>query len=511
MHGLAREPTAPRAFRTAGKVLSGPVRPPAYTDGVLRAMGNGSVADLASGLRGPGTPLPDQLRLDMEQAFAGRGISPVAGPGRGETALSEPGDAGEREAADVAGRVTTDPARTGAAPDFSAVRVHTGTAADAAARAVSASAYTVGHDIGFAAGNYRPDTAAGRALLAHELTHVVQQQRAPGTLVQCDRKPLGSKEVPKGILVWGMRIERRKGAAVPVIQIIFTPFIQHRGRQITFLQTVHRVRASGGSSPTVDILTLHREGASRDEFEPFYGADWDNAKGQWVPESTSPSTRNQPSSAGDPHAYLYDEPIVYEGQTKLFESVVVVPETGEVLAGISWGVKGTSDGIEIIAPDDKDVGARATAGFLVAMDRFYAKPDPIGFDQTRAERYDAIVDGFRANDGVGGMIGRVYFSAAQKASIVTADLAAKIDPVVAEFKRDPKQLVKIGGFADATENDPRETSEARVAAVRRYLVAQGVPATQIVDEGHFGAAWPIFGVDPKSSRNRRVQLRLLIP
>ena len=59
--------------------------------------------------------------------------------------------------------------------DFSPVRVHTDDQAAASARAVNAQAYTVGYEIAFAAGRYTPDTAAGRLLLAHELTHVVQQ------------------------------------------------------------------------------------------------------------------------------------------------------------------------------------------------------------------------------------------------------------------------------------------------------------------------------------------------
>ncbi len=58
---------------------------------------------------------------------------------------------------------------------FSDVRIHTGTAAAESARSVSAHAYTVGQRIVFGAGSFHPDTAAGRRLLAHELTHVVQQ------------------------------------------------------------------------------------------------------------------------------------------------------------------------------------------------------------------------------------------------------------------------------------------------------------------------------------------------
>jgi Domain of unknown function (DUF4157) len=63
--------------------------------------------------------------------------------------------------------------------DFSGVRVHTGAAAAASTRAIGASAYTAGQDVVFAAGQYQPGTPAGQRLLAHELTHVVQQRSAP--------------------------------------------------------------------------------------------------------------------------------------------------------------------------------------------------------------------------------------------------------------------------------------------------------------------------------------------
>jgi hypothetical protein len=62
--------------------------------------------------------------------------------------------------------------------DFSRVRVHTDAVAVASAAAVGASAYTVGHDIVFGAGAYAPSTEAGGRLLAHELSHVVQQRTA---------------------------------------------------------------------------------------------------------------------------------------------------------------------------------------------------------------------------------------------------------------------------------------------------------------------------------------------
>lgn len=59
--------------------------------------------------------------------------------------------------------------------DFGQVRVHTDTKAAESARAVGALAYTVGRDVVFGAGQYAPGTMEGRRILAHELTHVIQQ------------------------------------------------------------------------------------------------------------------------------------------------------------------------------------------------------------------------------------------------------------------------------------------------------------------------------------------------
>jgi hypothetical protein len=61
--------------------------------------------------------------------------------------------------------------------DFGSVRVHADSQAAESARAISASAYTVGNAIVFGSGQYSPGTSEGRRLLAHELTHVVQQTK----------------------------------------------------------------------------------------------------------------------------------------------------------------------------------------------------------------------------------------------------------------------------------------------------------------------------------------------
>jgi hypothetical protein len=66
--------------------------------------------------------------------------------------------------------------------DFSSVRVHTNTQADTLNRSLNARAFTTGKDIFFRSGAYAPKSTDGKALLAHELTHVVQQKGGGGAV-----------------------------------------------------------------------------------------------------------------------------------------------------------------------------------------------------------------------------------------------------------------------------------------------------------------------------------------
>jgi len=90
--------------------------------------------DLQSAVSGGGAPLPADTRRTMEKTFAS---------------------------------------------DFTKVRVHTGTTADQAATALQARALTTGADILFRFGAFRPGTPGGDQLIAHELTHVMQQRKGP--------------------------------------------------------------------------------------------------------------------------------------------------------------------------------------------------------------------------------------------------------------------------------------------------------------------------------------------
>lgn len=110
--------------------------------GVQRAAGNSGAAALMEEDRSPvhevvasgGAPLPAEVRTDMEGRFG---------------------------------------------QDFGDVRIHDDAAADRSATSVNAQAYTVGSNIVFRSGKYDPGSDSGKHMLAHELTHVVQQRSGP--------------------------------------------------------------------------------------------------------------------------------------------------------------------------------------------------------------------------------------------------------------------------------------------------------------------------------------------
>lgn len=82
---------------------------------------------------------------------------------------------------------------TGFSADFSGVRIHQGADAVAMNRDLKAQAFTHGKDIFFNSGKYEPESTRGKMLLAHELTHVVQQGAAEQKLAEGEVKQNNAK------------------------------------------------------------------------------------------------------------------------------------------------------------------------------------------------------------------------------------------------------------------------------------------------------------------------------
>lgn len=182
----------------------------------------------------PSAPLRPWQQEGLQNARAPHPeLSSDAPPGMG---VSSPGSPAEREADEVAAQVTggahpptvhegpssgvqrseTDAARPSSIPTagglplpaaaqtffeprfgytFGNVRIHTDGPAARSALSLRATAFTLGDDVYFAAGRFAPETAAGRRLIAHELTHTIQQQGAPRMIMRQEIAP-GARPAP---------------------------------------------------------------------------------------------------------------------------------------------------------------------------------------------------------------------------------------------------------------------------------------------------------------------------
>ena len=133
-------------------------------------------------LRSPGQPLDTATRAFMEPRFGHDfrriRVHPEPGPA---TRIVPASDGSEMEAERLSDSIVRGKAAS-TAFDFSRIRIHADSAAGDSARAIDSLAYTAGHHIVFGPGQYRPDTADGRRLLAHELVHTVQQTGHGGVL-----------------------------------------------------------------------------------------------------------------------------------------------------------------------------------------------------------------------------------------------------------------------------------------------------------------------------------------
>ena len=115
--------------------------------------------------------------------------------------------------------------------DLSGTKVHTDPQAARLASDMNAQAFTVGRDIYMGAGRYQPGTESGRSLLAHELTHTVQQQ--PGA--KLDRRPARITPTPGHV---GRQVQRANGGAAaagpgaPTTPVFYLPQVKARHRPL---------------------------------------------------------------------------------------------------------------------------------------------------------------------------------------------------------------------------------------------------------------------------------------
>ena len=167
--GGANDPFEREADRTADAVMAFGLAPP------IGAVGAGSTSvPLANRAVGKGDPPTKKDEDDSKKLVQKDSLGP--GPAMVPTAVEgsiERMSAGGGSPLPAPLRSVFEP-RFGYA--FSDVRMHTGNEAASAARALGARAFTVGDNVFFGAGEYQPSSQQGQRLIAHELTHTIQQK-----------------------------------------------------------------------------------------------------------------------------------------------------------------------------------------------------------------------------------------------------------------------------------------------------------------------------------------------
>ena len=170
--------------------------------------------------------------------------------------------------------------------DFADVRIHTGARATESAHAVGARAYTIGRDVVFGSSEYAPHTQAGRTLLAHELTHVVQQRRGDGPTIQRQSSPgqtaadAPAKPKPKAVPCTDAEREeliKTQYRALPLILTEFDLFIKsaqakdpaQRGKPASVGEAIARnFHVTGDAAkPVIEIVKQRLEAVSGSDLQ----------------------------------------------------------------------------------------------------------------------------------------------------------------------------------------------------------------------------------------------------
>ncbi|WP_077147391.1 DUF4157 domain-containing protein [Sphingopyxis sp. KK2] len=266
--------------------------------------------------------------------------------------------------------------------DLSGVRVHDGVAADAASQSIAARAFTLGNDIAFARGEYRPGTGEGRRLMAHELAHVMQQG---GDVVH--RKPTETKAPPKN---GDMAVAMTAAGAGVSGTIKFTPTAQCPKCNTIRLVQVVRVfekpgedyKWAGGEKNREKVKTTEdtTKGIKGNFFVDHFAAKCTEgtACSIYYRDHAPNASKSQDGSYDGTTAKaasLWDGPSGDANDIFEFETCARCAETGAYLGCIDWGFAVDAAGKATLSATSEHLQPSATFAAAVAtFNKFYKNP-----------------------------------------------------------------------------------------------------------------------------------------
>jgi outer membrane protein OmpA-like peptidoglycan-associated protein len=397
--------------------------------------------------------------------------------------------------------------------DFSRVRIHTDPEAAEMNKDIHAQAFTHGSDVYFNSGKFNPEHTEGKRLLAHELTHVVQQGSADTKNIQRQAVPepplpvpkTGSKKLSKGEFKWTVKAVDSKTADANLEFIPDTAKVD--ANAISFVQTtvggIGNIKTYPGSrrgNIEGDKATYspYEEASGQKwvdhypnkENDPFYGAEWDQNKKKWKKESGDFGKPGKSKGKNADSTELKDSPQAPLSRTghgdfeRKFESVPMLIETRESLGALEWGYKIKDDqttSLELTGAEEKDCTDTPSDSHEKSLDKFFEA------------KFEAILDEFAIDSHT-----------------LTDDHKAKLDSVAVKLKADASLKVELGGAADLTGSAAynQALSLKRANAAKTYLLGKGVTNTITVQSYGFDWARVKTSKGVNEAKNRRVQVRI---
>ena len=408
---------------------------------------------------------------------------------------------------------------------FGAVRLHVGDEASSTASVLNARAFTTGQDIFFAKGEYSPGNTKGRHLLAHELTHVVQQSKTapamqykkkeeekepPKMKVSGDafrKSPADGVPVQNGKLNWELKFVGKgneitdnpaggfswKLGTDVIFETSFTPTAATSAcPTITFAQSVKPTTMglwdtghllptrAPGTKASMDVRYNQTRGP---DTVPFYGVAAASSKKGLVASGSSSIAGTRKDATGK--ASLADAPFqryVPKGKRaeRRFESAAICVESAKTFCSISWGYTKTGDGvITLLGGTEKDVqGKEASANFKPTRRAFYS-----GFFQLSLGDF---------------AVGSARLTAAHKSELAAIDTT------------NLSRVILVGANDNSGGSESRlSLSSKRAKAARNFLVKKrGISSKLIYTEAHGVEAREPNPPGVAVAANRRVDVHL---
>lgn len=312
--------------------------------------------------------------------------------------------------------------------DLSGVRVHTGAPSHAGAQALSARAFTVGQNIHFASGEYRPGSADGNRLLAHELAHTVQQGSTasapqcklevsqPGDAAEVEADAVAAAAIGAGGPVAvtqrrGVMLQREaiagnkfgnwdftqvntngansSSAYASEVNIKFKPEAATvDATEIAFVQNFQLLDSGGKSADTRDNFKnrMTDEGAAIDRIDDrkygYYGYNNDGSPSGTTTPGTTATKPPMPAT-------LYDRPSYNQPNTKWnFETAVTAKagtDAGTIYGAVQWGFDVDKDN-KLTSHKAKHLD-KQTAGFDKAVAKWNEQAKG---DESKRNRKDQV-------------------------------------------------------------------------------------------------------------------------